>query len=129
MRSALEARMSDLVGRPYARRALRRAVDIDCEVISPRDDQPSSYRAVDLSPYGVRLSGAEALAIGQDDELVVTFRPPREEAPELTVFARVARKSEDQVALAFRALSADEQAVLESHLHGLPPPLPRCQPS
>ena len=37
------------------RRALRRAVDMPCEVISNYVDEPLLYWATDLSPYGLWL--------------------------------------------------------------------------
>ena len=110
-----------------ARRALRRAVNLRCDVIKNGWDRAVPCRATDLSPYGA-LVELSSVTLEHGDEVVVTFEPPDAE-DELTVFARVARvvhgPGVTEVGLAFGALAPDERTALEASLHGRPPPLPR----
>jgi hypothetical protein len=109
---------------PNSRRALRRAVMIRCDVISPRWERPVHCRATDLSPFGVHLAVAPDLSVGE--EVVVQFVPPNTDGVELTLFAEVVRVDPESATagLAFSGASEEETQLLELCLRGLPPPLP-----
>ena len=71
-----------------SRRAIRRAVEIDCELCVGHADEPLHYRIVDLSPFGMWITTSEPLRSGQ---LVVACFRPELGWPELMIFAEVAR--------------------------------------
>jgi hypothetical protein len=74
------------------RRFSRHSVDLPCEIVGPDDDEPVLRWASDLSACGLWLEVAEPAPLGQ--ALVVSFKPAVGwRAPEVTVFARVARVS------------------------------------
>jgi hypothetical protein len=109
-----------------SRRAARRGVEVACELITPRWNQPLATRGMDLSPYGMWIETRAPAAIG--DEVVVCFTPPRRER-ELTLFARVCRIGEHDdgergVGVEFEALDWFEQKTLADGLRGIPPRFP-----
>ena len=118
---------------PGSRRALRRAVHLDCDVVSPWWDEPVPHRATDLSPYGIWVESQFPLSLG--DVAVLTFRPPRwRERAEVIVFGAVRRvelrrRASDPRAsgmgIEFLDLDDEEAEQLTRTLVGLPPPLPR----
>ncbi len=78
------------------RRAMRRFVDLPCQVVSSRVDSPIDYHASDLSLDGMWLTTAEPLRTGET--VVVCFEPQDGRVPrsgranaEMLVFARVVR--------------------------------------
>jgi hypothetical protein len=73
-----------------SRRAIRRAVELDCEIVSEHSDDPLFYRMADLSPFGMWIATPEPLRTGQ---LVVACFQPQPWQKELMVFAEVARVS------------------------------------
>ena len=80
----------DVLARPSeSRRASRRAVELSCDVVSYYSDEPEAHVATNVSPLGMWIDTAMPLHPGA--ELVVGFRPPHYEGPELLVFATVAR--------------------------------------
>lgn len=112
------------------RRALRRAVDLPCELISRYVDEPMLYWASDLTPHGIWLETPAPMEIGE--RVVVCFKPIAWWGHrELTVFAEVARVlwsrdvGERGMGLAFTDISNHEQRALGAWLRGRPPPLPR----
>jgi len=118
---------------PETRRAVRRGVDLDCDVIFGERDEPVPCRAIDLSPYGLWL---ETTILAEPGEhVVICFRPPNWPSMwNLTVFGEVARISKgrrkgDQghtgMGIEFCDLTEAEHAALADCLRGLPPPLPR----
>ena len=103
------------------RRAARRGVDVDCELMTSQQDSPIATRCTELSPYGMWLeTGATADA---GDEVVLCFVPPRRDR-ELLVFGRVKRTSHSGMAIEFESLDCFEQNSLADCLRGIPPRLP-----
>jgi hypothetical protein len=119
------------------RRALRRAVELDCAVHSPLWDGPAFYLATDVSPAGLWLRTDLALGVGEP--LIVSFRPPRwpEWCWPVTAFGEVVRVSlrrrrsdRHAAGMGVRFSQIDEIARQEMALllRGLPPPLPQRRP-
>jgi Tfp pilus assembly protein PilZ len=112
------------------RSALRRAVDIQCDVVSDFWDEPLAHKAVNLSPQGIWLETDYPLHVGT--EVVLSFEPPRAERRVLVYgdVRRVAfkrRASEKKgagMAISFDYLSRRDTTMLEELLRGLPPPIP-----
>lgn len=125
----------DIDFRAGNRRALRRAVTMNCSVMSRYWDGPVLHTASDLSPYGLWVDAMFPLDPGE--RLAVAFTPPRwRVSPEIVVFAQVRRavlgrrQRDDGAAgmgLEFLDLSRPERAALDALLKGLPPPLPRAR--
>ncbi|MBW2528571.1 MAG: PilZ domain-containing protein [Deltaproteobacteria bacterium] len=122
--------------RPRARRSLRRAVDLPCQLVSKFVDEPLLYWATDLSPEGVWIETPIPMRTG---EVVVLCFQPAIWWPgrELRVFAEVARvntvrrrrgASVAGMGLEFLDLSVHEQRALGAWLRGRPPPLPKRRP-
>lgn len=116
---------------PGARRALRRAVHVECDVVSRWWDEPVPLLATDLSPFGVWLQSPFPLEV--DEEMVLELRPPRWQGADLQVFGAVRRvelrrRASDPRAsgmgVEFLDLREEEAAELARALRGLPPPLP-----
>ena len=113
-----------------SRRALRRAVELPCEVISRHLDEPLLYWASDLTPQGVWVETTAPMPLGE--RVVVCFEPTiwwcRRE---LVLFAEVTRvawtraPSERGMGLVFTDITEHEQRALAAWLRGRPPPLPR----
>jgi Tfp pilus assembly protein PilZ len=74
---------------PGARRSIRRAISIACEVICERADAPIGYRATELSARGIWLQTCDPIRAGEN--VVVCFRPDDKDEREVCVFAQVAR--------------------------------------
>lgn len=116
---------------PGERRAVRRAVALECSALSDHWDEPVPHLLTDLSPFGAWLETTLLLQPG--DELLLSFLPPRQtRVHELLVTAKVARaamrRRRDDAHLAgmgvhFEDLSPAEFARLAACLQGLPPPL------
>jgi len=115
------------------RRSLRRAVQLECALVSDLWEDSAPHLATDLSIEGAWLCSALPLEPGT--EVVVSFRPPRWpwKAPPLTTLAEVARvgmprrRDDHQPAgmgLSFVAMDDAERERLAAALRGLPPPLP-----
>ena len=117
---------------PGSRRSLRRAVSLDCGLISPFWDDVVWMPAVDVSPYGLFLKTPFPLQVG--DEVLVSFATPgvRAATRDMDVFGRVTRASLGRrhwdasagMGIEFMGLRVDERAELDRSLRGLPPPLP-----
>ncbi|KPK52274.1 MAG: hypothetical protein AMJ63_09840 [Myxococcales bacterium SG8_38_1] len=71
-----------------ARRAVRRLVDLECEVYSELWGEAISHRAIDLSESGLWIQTELLLEVGS--EVTLTFLPPDWEEP-LCVAGRVQR--------------------------------------
>lgn len=120
------------------RRALRRAVRMECVALSALWDDTAALVATDLSPHGLWLSTELPLEVGE--ELVLSFRPPcwpKWGAP-LSVLARVARVGLPRrrgdagppgMGLSFLDLDTEAGQRMASLLRGLPPPLPLEKPA
>lgn len=74
--------------RPEARRAVRRRVDLECDVYSEVWGQPIAHRVTDVSEDGLWIQTDLLLEIGS--EVTLTFYPPDWEEP-LYVAGRVQR--------------------------------------
>ena len=119
------------------RRAARRGVDVDCELMTSRQDSPIATRCTELSPYGMWLdtgfnvgfnAGFNAgVAVDPGDEVVLCFVPPRRDR-EVLVFGRVKRTGKTGMAIEFESLDGVEQKTLADCLFGIPPRFPG-QPS
>lgn len=116
-----------------ARRALRRAVELPCEVVSRYLDQPLLYWASNLTAYGVWLETPAPMEVGE--KVVLCFRPAVWwEHRELMIFSEVtrvmwARDPEQRgMGLEFMDITVHEQRALNAWLRGRPPPLPRRRP-
>jgi hypothetical protein len=111
------------------RRATRRSVLVDCQVVREHHFELMGERAVDLSMHGMLLSSKRNAVIGE--ELIVTFRVPgtRVWIDTLATVVRVVRgrRNGDRgpaLGLAFGALSCDEERLLRGALTPFPPILP-----
>ena len=111
---------------PDSRRALRRALDLSCELMSVYWEEPVVHRASDLSPYGMWIDTLFPLHHGA--ELVVAFAVPRS-GEQLVTLARVCRSTSDAprvgMGLEFVEMSEAERVFLERNLRGIPPRLMR----
>jgi hypothetical protein len=113
-----------------SRRALRRALKLECELICRYWDEPVRHRVSDLSPYGAWIDTFFPLHEGA--EVVVAFTPPRS-AGEITVFGRVMRASTLRyptrgrvgMGVEFSDLTIAQERLLERCLRGIPPRLVR----
>lgn len=113
----------------FDRRATRRSVLVDCQVVRERGFELVGERAVDLSMHGMLLCSKRSAAVGE--ELIVTFRVPGTRAwiDTIGVVTRVihGRRNGDRgpaLGIAFGALSADEERLLRGALQVFPPILP-----
>ena len=112
------------------RRALRRGVRVDCQVVRERDFTLVGRCGLDLSPLGMLVLADAPVITGE--ALLVAFRLPRSTwwfDAEATV-ARVVhgRRPGDVgrcVGLEFDALDGALQYFLHTALQGVPPPVPR----
>jgi hypothetical protein len=113
------------------RRALRRTVELPCDLLSSRAGV-SREHMLDLSTRGACVTSTAALAY--QDELLVAFTPPgmRTSIEAIARVAHVARPSilglesvgVDVLGLEFAGLPASASRDIERALRGLPPPLP-----
>ena len=119
--------MSAFVRIPESRRAARRSVEIDCDVVATQSDTLTIARCSDLSPFGMSLE--TDLVLEADDVVAVSFAPPYDE-PEMTLFARVKRSVLDlrsgqrNVGLEFVRVASFERHALRNALRGIPPRFP-----
>jgi hypothetical protein len=88
--------LSGFSSQAHSRRAMRRVVDLPCQVVSSRAESPIDYNASDLSLDGMWLGTSEPLRTGET--VVVCFDPPDARrlrtgwmSNEILVFARVVR--------------------------------------
>jgi hypothetical protein len=115
------------------RHALRRAVDIECGVLSDTWQDVAPLCATDLSPFGMWLATDLPLPLG--DALVVSFKPPRWPSwgSPVVVLAEVVRVGMPRrrgdsgpagMGLRFVDLDPEQAARMTNCLSGLPPTLP-----
>ena len=116
-----------------ARKAFRRYVRLDCEVVRERDFRPLGAVALDLSTTGMLIQTRERVLTGE--EVVFAFRPPRSNRwiDGVATVARVVhgRRPGDRgraLGLSFDAMSKADVSMLWECLRGLPPPEPSRQP-
>jgi c-di-GMP-binding flagellar brake protein YcgR len=116
------------------RRAIRRAVRVDCQVVRERDFKLLGDWALDISSDGMLVVTRDVVLTGE--EVIVSFPIPRTRIivdAQATV-ARVVhgRRPTDRdrraLGLAFDALEPEYQRLLRAHLRNVPPPLPSRAP-
>lgn len=118
----------------HERRALRRAVRFECQVVRALDFRLIGRRGIDLSPMGMLVVGDVPALTGEP--VIVAFRLPRIRIwfDAQGAVARVVhgRRPRDRAALCFGLefdrLAPNVARYLRSELHGLPPPLPMREP-
>jgi hypothetical protein len=118
------------------RRAVRRAVSLDCEITSDQWEGEVVFRATDLSHLGLWVETQFPLDVGE--EVIVSLTPPRwprkNHLVALALVARVGlfRRQSDcrdsGMGLSFVDLESGEARELAGSLRGMPPPLPRALP-
>ncbi len=115
------------------RRALRRPMRVECQVVRERGFTLVGSRAVDLSPYGMLVMAQERVLTGEP--VLITFRLPRTSwwfDAEATI-ARVAhgRRPGDLgrcFAVDFETLGDEARTFLGLALRRHPPTLPTREP-
>lgn len=118
---------------PSRRRALRRAVSLECAVLSADWSDVAPLVAADLSPFGMWLD--TELLLDPGSELVISFRPPRWPTwgSAITVLAEVVRVGLPRrrgdcgnagMGLRFLDLDPEHAERMNGCLHGIPPTLP-----
>jgi hypothetical protein len=117
----------------HHRRAIRRAVQVDCQVVRERDFKLIGSSGVDLSPRGMLVMAQERVLTGEP--VVVSFRVPRSafwfDAEATVVRVVHGRRPGDYgrcFGLDFESLEPGAQWFLRRALHGVPPPLPTREP-
>ena len=119
---------------PEARRALRRALRLRCDVCSHYWDHAVPYQMTDVSPFGVWIDTLFPLHEGA--ELVLSFRPPWMDERELTVFGEVKRvrtgrlrgdRGSIGMGIEFSDISGSDRHELARSLQGIPPRLNKKQ--
>jgi hypothetical protein len=111
------------------RRAVRRSVFVDCQVVRERGFQLLGERAVDLSTHGMLVLSDRPVRLGE--ELVVTFRVPGTQRwiDTLATAVRVVRghRRGDRgpaIGLAFGPLETEESRLVRGALERFPPIFP-----
>lgn len=111
------------------RRATRRSVLVDCQVVRESGFELLGERAVDLSVHGMLLHSSRNARVGE--ELIVTFRVPgtRTWIDTFATVVRVVRgrRQGDRgpgLGLVFGLLSSDEERLIRTALLPFPPILP-----
>ena len=102
------------------RRVARRAIALDCELITARCDVPLPGRCSDLSTKGMALASEADVHPGES--VVLSFLPPRSREA-LTLFGRV-RHAMGPLRVEFEAITTEEHILLFDALRGIPPRLP-----
>lgn len=98
-----------------ARRAPRRIVRMEAELIASRWDSPRRHSVLDVGPDGLRVLADELLAEGE--HVVVAFRPPGGRLAEVTAFARIAHARRAGMGLELLDLATDARAELVRAIH------------
>ncbi|HEV3190556.1 MAG TPA: PilZ domain-containing protein [Polyangiaceae bacterium] len=117
----------------HQRRAVRRAIRVQCRVVRERDSRFIGSSGLDLSPLGMLVMGHHTALTGEP--VLVSFRFPRSKSW-FGVSATIARVIHGRrpsdigrcFALEFDPLGSDMQRRLRAMLHGVPPPLPNREP-
>jgi PilZ domain len=115
------------------RRALRRAIRVDCQVVRERDFRLVGSRGIDLSPKGMLVLTQEPILTGEP--LFVSFRLPQGLYwfdSQATVARVVHGRRPGDVArcfgVEFETLDPDCQWFLGLALRGVAPPIPKREP-
>ncbi len=111
------------------RRALRRRLRIDCQVVRERDFALVGRRGLDLSPRGMLVMADERVLTGEP--LVVAFRLPgsgwwfdAEGAVSRVIHGRRPGDAGRCFAVEFEGLESAVQYFLHTALQNVPPPVP-----
>ncbi len=134
--------------RTFARRAVRRAVRIECDVLAADWDEPVQLEMSNLSEYGLQLDTPYPLAVGQEVALHFELATHAETTDDFTApsanasppptpivargsvrWVRLWRRKTDRnhtarMGIAFTMLPRAEQHRLGHALVGRPPQLP-----
>jgi hypothetical protein len=113
------------------RRAVRRAVQTECQAVGLTEFKLFGSRVLDLSPRGMLVHCEQPVASG--DDVVVSFKAPGEGGLWLDAEAVVARLVQGQrsadrgvcVGLDFTYFEKSARHELLARLAGLPPPIPQ----
>ena len=113
------------------RRAVRRAVRVECQAVQLNQFQLFGERVLDLSPVGMLVSCDRTTRLG--DDVLVSFKAPGADAPWFDAEAEVARVIQGYRAadpgycagLRFTYFEKSARNELLTRLVGLPPPLPQ----
>jgi PilZ domain len=116
------------------RRAMRRALRVECQVVRENDFRLVGRAAVDLSPSGMLVIADVPVLTGE--AVLVTFRLPRigiwfdAEATVARVLhgRRPGDRGERCLGLAFEPLPPNAERYLRGELRNHPPPLPMREP-
>jgi hypothetical protein len=116
------------------RRAMRRAVRLDCQVVRERDFKLLGEWALDLSPLGMLVVTRDLVLTGE--ELIVSFSIPhtRVVVDATATVARVVhgRRPSDRhrraLGIAFDSLEPEACRLLRATLRHVPPPIPSRAP-
>ncbi len=115
---------SNLVVFPRARRAVRRGLELGCELYSVGGGSRRE-QLLDLSPEGARVSSQVPLACGEEVQL--SFPVPGSDDERVAAACRVVHGAgalDRAVGLVFLDLDTKLRADVAQRLRGLPPPLP-----
>jgi PilZ domain len=110
------------------RRAFRRYVRLDCQVVREHDLSEVADLALDLSTKGMLVRARKRVLTGE--EVIVTFRPPRSntyvDAPATVARVLHGRRPGDHgsvcLGLEFYGMRADEEQFLFEQLRGMSAP-------
>ena len=115
------------------RRAFRRFVRLDCQIVRERDFRLVADLALDLSTLGMLVRAKVPVLTGE--EVVVSFKPPRSNQwfDAVAIVARVlhGRRPGDAgtcLGLEFLDVAAEQEALLFEQLRGMSPPEPLRPP-
>jgi len=115
------------------RRAFRRYVRIDCQVVRERDFRLVGELALDLSERGMLVTTNEKILTGE--EVIVAFRPPSSnrfiDAVGHVVRVVHGRRPGDRgrcLGIEFQVMDVEDRRYLWEALRGLPAPEPLRDP-
>ena len=117
--------------RENRRHAMRRAVQLPCQVVREEDFRLVGDRAVDLTPEGMLIvTDRMDLEVGQS--LIISFQATEFGIwfdTEATVARIIKGKRKGDIGRAvgvrFQGLENVKRLILRSAFHGVPPPVPR----
>jgi hypothetical protein len=118
----------------HQRRALRRAVRVDCQVVREHDFKLLGDWALDLSTDGMLIVTRDDVLTGED--VIVSFPIPRTRVivDAVATVARVihGRRPSDRhrraLGISFESLDPEHRRLLRVGLRDIPPPLPARSP-
>jgi len=115
------------------RRAFRRFVRLDCQVVRERDFRLVGDLVLDLSTNGMLVRATSRVLTGE--EVIVSFRPPHSndwfDAEAIVTRVLHGRRPGDvgpSIGLQFLGVSLDDERLLFTHLRGMSAPEPLRPP-